>query len=158
MNIAPIARTMHGPDRIKEILLIEDNPGDVKLIQHAFERKGWHANFSHVSDGDAAMCFLNQEREWSNAPTPELIFLDLNLPRKDGRQILKEIRADHRFFQIPVCVLTSSELRDDLDSALRYEANFYFTKPSSFFDYERILHEVEKVLHAHDESDRRDAR
>ncbi len=131
----------------KDLLLIEDNPGDVRLIQFALERLGGDARMFHVSDGDQAIGFLKRTGEWTSAPRPALILLDLNLPRVDGRQILKEIQSDPSLSQIPVFVLSSSDLPDDMAFAERSKiVSRFFTKPASFFDFEKILVQIDQAI------------
>jgi DNA-binding response OmpR family regulator len=135
-----------GSQKVMNILLIEDNPGDVKLIKHAFQRRGWKSQFFQATDGEEGLKFLHRQAPWTEAPRPDLVLLDLNIPKKDGRQILREIKSNASWASIPVFVLTSSELRDDLVSALSHEANYYFTKPASFFEYDFILKKIESLI------------
>ena len=115
--------------RPAEILLIEDNPGDVRLTQEAL-REGKVANrVSVVSDGVEAMAFLRREGPYADAPRPDLILLDLNLPKKDGREVLAEIKADENLKRIPVVVLTTSQAEEDVLKTYNLHANSYITKP-----------------------------
>lgn len=125
-----------------DILLIEDNPGDARLTQEAL-REGRVANrLSHVQDGVEAMTFLRQEGPYADAPRPDLILLDLNLPRKDGREVLAELKADPRLRLIPVVVLTTSEAEEDILRTYELHGNCYITKP---VDLEKFLHIVGMV-------------
>ncbi|HUU31510.1 MAG TPA: response regulator [Phycisphaerae bacterium] len=115
--------------RPAEILLIEDNPGDVRLTQEAL-REGKVANrVSVVSDGVEAMAFLRREGPYADAPRPDLILLDLSLPKKDGREVLAEIKADENLKRIPVVVLTTSQAEEDVLKTYNLHANSYITKP-----------------------------
>jgi chemotaxis family two-component system response regulator Rcp1 len=127
-------------DRAFEILLVEDNPAFVRLTQEAFKRSKIRSNKSVARDGIEAMEFLNRTGEKADAPRPDLIFLDLNLPRKDGREVLAEIKADPDLKRIPVVILTTSnEPRDMLDS-YNLHANCCIVKPSDLEKYfEAIL-------------------
>ena len=97
-----------------EVLLVEDDPGDVLLTVEAFEHNKVNNTLSVVNDGEQAMAFLRREGEYADAPRPDLILLDLNLPRKDGREVLGEIKADDDLRSIPVVVLTTSEADEDI--------------------------------------------
>jgi CheY-like chemotaxis protein len=111
------------------ILLVEDNPGDVRLTREAF-REGQIANRLHVvKDGVSAMEFLYQRGEYEDAPRPDIVLLDLNLPRKNGDEVLEEIRDDPDFDSLPVVILTSSEAQEDVVKSYELQANAYLTKP-----------------------------
>ncbi len=127
-----------------EILLAEDNPGDVKLTRKALE-KGRLANNLHVvNDGVETMEFLRGEGEYEGRPRPDLVLLDLNMPRKSGREVLEELQAFESLRRIPVVVLTSSEAEQDIiDSYDRY-ANAYLTKPVDFEGFVDIIRRIEE--------------
>lgn len=112
-----------------EILLVEDNPGDVRLTEEAFDRGGVLNNLHVVKDGVEAMRYLRCEGEYEGSPQPDLILLDLNLPRKDGEEVLKDIDEDRELRRIPVVVLTSSEAEEDVVKSYELHANAYITKP-----------------------------
>ena len=112
-----------------DILLIEDNPGDVRLTIEGLKEGKILNNLSVVSNGVEALAFLRREGEYVNAPRPELILLDLNLPRKDGREVLAEIKNDNNLKRIPVVILTSSEAEQDIVTSYNLHANGYITKP-----------------------------
>ncbi|WP_128476500.1 response regulator [Halorussus pelagicus] len=112
-----------------EILLVEDNPGDVRLTEEALEQGDVLNNLHVVGDGVEAMSFLRCEGEYEDTPQPDLILLDLNLPRKDGEEVLKEIDEDRELRRIPVVVLTSSEAEEDIARSYELHANAYITKP-----------------------------
>ncbi|HZP15698.1 MAG TPA: response regulator [Nocardioides sp.] len=114
------------------ILLVEDSPSDV-LMTVAALREGRIANEMHtVGDGEAAMDFLRRQGEYADAPRPDLILLDLNLPKKDGREVLEEVKADEAFKTIPVVVLTTSTAEGDILHTYEHHANAYVTKPVGF--------------------------
>jgi CheY-like chemotaxis protein len=125
-----------------EILLVEDNPGDVRLAQEGL-KEGKLRNHLHVaSDGDEAMRFLRKEGPFQEAPHPDLILLDLNLPRKDGREVLAEIKADDGLKRIPVVILTTSGAEEDIVRSYDLHANCYVTKP---VDFDRFIHVVRSI-------------
>ncbi|GAA0662193.1 response regulator [Natronoarchaeum mannanilyticum] len=118
-----------SPADTADILLVEDNPGDVRLTEEAF-REGQIKNTLHVvNDGVEALAFLRQRGEYAEAPRPDIVLLDLNLPRKDGDEVLDEIREDSDLEAIPVVVLTSSEAQEDIVQSYELKANAFLTKP-----------------------------
>ncbi len=112
-----------------EILLVEDNPADVRLTQEALKEEKFFSNLSVVTDGVEAMDFLHRKGKYGAAPRPDLILLDLNLPRKDGREVLEEIKADPDLKVIPVVVLTISKAEEDILRSYKLHANCYISKP-----------------------------
>jgi two-component system, chemotaxis family, response regulator Rcp1 len=112
-----------------EVLLVEDSPGDVRLTKEAFKDAKVHINLHVASDGAKAMIFLKREGEHSNAPRPDLILLDLNLPKKDGREVLVEIKGNQKLKSIPVVILTTSSSEADILRSYQLHANCYITKP-----------------------------
>ena len=112
-----------------EILLVEDNPGDARLTQEALRDGKVYNKLSVVPDGVEAMAYLRREGRYAGARQPDLILLDLNLPKKDGREVLQEIKADERLRRIPVVVLTSSNAEQDVLKSYGLHANCYVTKP-----------------------------
>jgi chemotaxis family two-component system response regulator Rcp1 len=112
-----------------EILLVEDNPGDARLTQEALRDGKVYNNLTVVPDGVEAMAYLRREGQYVGAAQPDLILLDLNLPKKDGREVLQEIKADERLRLIPVVVLTSSNAEQDVLKSYGLHANCYVTKP-----------------------------
>ena len=124
---------------VVDVLLVEDDPGDVVLIREAFEFNKVHNSLHHVSDGVEALDFLHQRGGHGGAPRPDLILLDLNLPRKDGREVLAEIKADRDLRTIPVVVLTTSEAEEDIVRSYDLHANAYVTKP---VDFDRFIEVV----------------
>jgi len=126
-----------------EILLAEDNPGDVRLTRKALE-KGKVLNELHVvNDGVEALQFLRQEGEFADAPRPDLLLLDLNMPRKDGRAVLEAMSEDDSLRRIPVVVLTSSEAEEDIVDSYDRHANAYLTKPVDFDGFVDIVSRIE---------------
>lgn len=125
-----------------EILLVEDNPGDVMLIEEALRESGSDANLSVAKDGEEALAYLNRQGEYADAHLPDLILLDLNLPKKNGYEVLKRIKSDQRLRHIPVIILTTSEAEKDVIDAYELSANCYITKPADlegFFSTMRVI-------------------
>jgi CheY-like chemotaxis protein len=118
-----------------EILLVEDNPGDVRLTEETLGESRVAHSLSVVRDGADAIAFLRCEDSYANAPRPHLILLDLNLPKKDGREVLAEIKSDEHLRLIPVVVLTTSEAEQDVRKAYELHANCYVTKPVELDEY-----------------------
>jgi chemotaxis family two-component system response regulator Rcp1 len=112
-----------------EVLLVEDSPGDVRLTREAFKDAKVHVNLHVAPDGTEAMAFLLREGEHSTAPRPDLILLDLNLPKKDGREVLEEIKKNDNLKTIPVVILTTSASDADILRSYMLHANCYITKP-----------------------------
>ncbi|ELY31037.1 response regulator receiver protein [Natrialba magadii ATCC 43099] len=112
-----------------QILLVEDNPGDVRLTKEAFKQGRIENDLHVVSDGTEALEFLHQRNEYADAPRPDLILLDLNLPRTDGEEVLEELKGDSELRSIPVIVLTSSRAEEDVAKSYELHANAYLTKP-----------------------------
>lgn len=112
-----------------DILLVEDSPGEIRLIQEAFKETGFASHLSIVRDGEQAMAFLRKEGIYADSPRPVFILLDLNLPRKSGREVLAEIKAEKTLRQIPVVVLSTSTSEDDVRHAYDLHANCYIAKP-----------------------------
>ena len=126
-----------------EILLVEDNPGDVRLIQEAIKENKMLNNLSIVWDGVEAMAFLRREDGYADAVRPDLILLDLNLPRKDGREVLAEIKQDPDLKRIPVIVLTTSAAEQDIVRSYNLQANCYITKPVDLDQFIVIVKTIE---------------
>ena len=125
------------------ILLVEDNPGDVRLTKEALKEAKVRNQLFVVEDGVAAMQFLNRENEYTDAPRPDLILLDLNLPRKDGREVLEEIKQDSSLKRIPVVVLTTSQAEEDILRTYNLHANCYVTKPVDLDQFITIVKSIE---------------
>ena len=125
------------------VLLVEDNEDDVELTLEALNNSKLQVKIHVVSDGMTAMTFLRREGEYAGAQRPDLILLDLNLPRMDGREVLKEIREDPELTDIPVVILTTSEDEEDILKAYLLHANCYITKPIDFSQFTRIIKQIE---------------
>ena len=126
-----------------EILLAEDNPGDVDLAREGLEEGKIHNNLHVVDNGEDALAFLRREGKYADMPRPDVIFLDLNLPRKDGREVLEEIKTDGQLKHIPVVVLTSSEAEEDIMKSYQLHANCYISKPVTFAEYVKVVKAIE---------------
>ena len=126
-----------------EILLVEDSPSDAELTVEALRDAKIRNNLSVADDGVQAMQFLRRQGQYENAPRPDLILLDLNLPRKDGREVLAEIKADQTLATIPVVVLTTSTSEQDMLRAQELQADSYITKPVEFMRFLEVVREVE---------------
>jgi chemotaxis family two-component system response regulator Rcp1 len=128
----------------KTILLIEDNRGDVRLIQEALKSTGAQCDIVVVRDGMAAMGYLRQDGEYANAVCPDLILLDLNLPRKDGREVLAEIKADSSLKHIPIIVLTTSRNEEDIFKSYDLHVNCYISKSRNLTQLFQIVRGIEE--------------
>jgi two-component system response regulator len=126
-----------------EILLIEDNPADVRLTQENFKDSKILNHIHVVNDGAEAMAFLHREGKYFDAVRPELIFLDLNLPKKDGREVLKEIKTDDELKNIPVVILTISDDEEDILKSYNLHANCYITKPIGLEQFSKVVKSIE---------------
>ena len=126
-----------------EILLVEDSPGDARLAKEALKDGKVHNNLHHVIDGVEAMRFLRRKEEYLDAPLPDLILLDLNMPKKDGREVLAEIKEDPELKHIPTVVLTTSEAERDLVKSYDLHANAYIVKPVDFDRFIEVIHAME---------------
>jgi chemotaxis family two-component system response regulator Rcp1 len=134
---------MDSDCRQVEILLVEDNPGDVRLTQEAFSEGRLRNNLSVVENGVEAMAFLRQEDKYAMAPRPDIILLDLNLPKKDGREVLAELKRDPHLKRIPVIVLTTSRDEQDVLRVYDMHANCYVTKPVVLDEFIAVVKEIE---------------
>lgn len=126
-----------------EILLVEDSPSDTELTIEALKEGKMRNHLSTVEDGVQAMEFLRRQGAYARAPRPDLVMLDLNLPRKDGREVLAEIKADPGLQAIPIVVLTTSRAEQDVLRAYHLHANCYITKPVDFDQFLRVVHSIE---------------
>ncbi len=132
-----------------EILLVEDNPGDVRLIREGLKDAKVHNRISVVGDGVDALAFLRREGKYSEAPQPDLILLDLNLPKMNGREVLSVIKHDEALHNIPVVVVTSSEADQDIVESYNLHANCYVTKPvdlEQFFSIVKAIRDFWLVI------------
>ena len=128
--------------KVVEILMVEDNASDARLAEETLKDSKVHNNLYHVKDGVEAMHFLHRQGEYADAPHPDLILLDLNLPRKDGREVLAEIKEDPELRLVPVVVLTTSEAERDLVRTYDLHANAYVVKP---LDLNRFIEVVQAI-------------
>ncbi len=126
-----------------DILLVEDNPGDARLAKEALFDSKLKNNLFIVVDGVEAMRFLGKEGEYAKMPTPDLILLDLNLPKKDGRQVLKEIKEDENYKRIPVVILTMSRAEEDVLASYNLHANCFISKPIDLNQFLKVVHSIE---------------
>ena len=126
------------------ILLIEDSPADVRLTREALKEAKVLNALHVVQDGVAALAFLRRQGQYAGSPCPDLILLDLNLPRKDGREVLAEIKADRELMRIPVVVLTTSRAEEDVVRTYNLHANAYITKPVDLKQFLDVIHAIEQ--------------
>lgn len=134
---------MHVHGSAIEILLVEDSEGDARLAREAMRDSKIANNLHHVTDGEQAMQFLRREGSFRDAPRPDLILLDLNLPRKDGREVLAEIKTDDHLKRIPVVVLSVSGADEDILKSYNLHANCYICKPLDLRQFLRVVHAIE---------------
>jgi two-component system, chemotaxis family, response regulator Rcp1 len=127
-----------------EILLVEDNPGDARLTREAFSQGTVQTNMHHARDGEQAIAFLRRQGGYQNAPTPDLVILDLNLPRRGGREVLEDIKTDPGLRQIPVIILTSSQAQEDVLHSYRLHANCFITKHGDLETLIHVAHSIEE--------------
>jgi two-component system response regulator len=126
-----------------EILLVEDNSGDARLAREALRDAKVRNNLTWISDGAEALSFLRRQGKYGAAPRPDLILLDLNLPRKDGREVLTEIKGDDKLKRIPVVILTTSQAEEDVLRAYHLNANCYITKPVDLEQFMKVVKTIE---------------
>ena len=127
-----------------KILLVEDQPADVRLTEEVL-KQGKVANELYVAeDGEKAMKFLRQEGEYDGSPRPDLVILDLNLPRMDGKEVLQAIKGDPAFLKIPVLILTTSAAEQDILDAYRHHVNAYITKPIDLDEFVRVVSSIDQ--------------
>lgn len=129
--------------QIINILLVEDNPGDIRLTQEVLKEGKIRNSLSIVTDGEEAISFLKKVGQYRDAITPDLILLDLNLPKKDGREVLIEIKGDPKLVSIPVIVLTTSDAEKDIISTYANHANAFITKPVDFNQFITVIRAIE---------------
>jgi CheY-like chemotaxis protein len=126
-----------------EILLVEDNEGDIGLIEEVFEEAKIRNSLHVAEDGEEAMLYLRRKGKFSGSARPDIILLDLNLPNKDGREVLREIKEDENLHNIPVIVLTTSNAEKDILGAYGFRANAYITKPLDFDQFIKVVGSIE---------------
>ena len=130
--------------RLVEILLVEDSPADVLMTREAFQQAKLMNNLHVAEDGVQALQFLHREGEFASSPRPELILLDLNLPRKNGQDVLAEIKADPELKTIPVVILTTSQAEQDILEAYDLHANCYIVKPVGFENFVKAMNSIQR--------------
>ncbi|SEG98909.1 Response regulator receiver domain-containing protein [Nonomuraea solani] len=126
-----------------EVLLVEDDQGDILLTKEAFDLNKVRNRLHIVNDGEQAMAFLQREEGFADAPRPDLILLDLNLPRMGGMEVLREVKADATLRTIPVVILTTSEAEEDILHSYRLHANAYVSKPVDFEQFIRVVRQID---------------
>jgi CheY-like chemotaxis protein len=129
-----------------ELLLVEDDPGDTLMIKEALEHNKVRNNLHCVTDGVEAMEFMRQQGQFADAPRPDLLLLDLNLPRKDGREVLAEVKADPDLRTIPIVVLTTSKAEEDILRSYQLHANAYVTKPVDFPQFIEVVRQIDEFF------------
>lgn len=129
-------------EQVVKILLVEDSIGDIRLTQEVFKEGKLNNELYTVKDGEEATSFLHKKGPYANSPRPDLILLDLNLPKKDGREVLKEIKSDKDLARIPVVVLTTSKAEEDIERTYDLHANCYITKP---IDIDQFIHVAKSI-------------
>jgi CheY-like chemotaxis protein len=127
-----------------EILLVEDNPGDARLTREALSLSKVRNHLHRAVDGEEAMAFLRREGAFADAPTPDLVLLDLNLPRRDGREVLEDMKNDPTLKHIPVVILTSSQAEEDILRSYRLHANCFITKPVDLEQLTKVVQGIEQ--------------
>jgi CheY-like chemotaxis protein len=128
--------------RAAEILLAEDNENDVELTRQGFKKTELLLNLHHVKDGEECLAFLRKQGKYSNAPTPDLVLLDLNMPRMDGREVLAEMVADKDLTSIPVVVLTTSANEEEVLNMYKLRCSSYIVKPVDFEQFLRVIRSI----------------
>jgi CheY-like chemotaxis protein len=130
-------------DKVTNILLVEDNPADARLIEEVFKDTNLKNEIYIVKDGVDAMNFLNKKKGYSDVPKPQIILLDLNLPRKDGREVLKEVKDNEDLKRIPIVILTTSSAGEDVKKTYNNHANCFITKPVDFDQFLKVINAIE---------------
>ena len=135
--------TERGGLELVDVLLVEDDPGDVLMTREAFEHYQIRNNLYVVGDGEQAMNFLRKTGDYAEVPTPGLILLDLNLPRRNGLEVLAELKADDNLLSIPVVVLTTSQAQEDILRSYALHANAYISKPVDFEKFVGVIGQID---------------
>jgi CheY-like chemotaxis protein len=130
-------------DRPIEVLLVEDNPGDIELTTLALAESNLSVNLSVVENGEAALTFLYRQQGYANAPQPDLVLLDLNLPKLSGHEVLASIKFDEKLRRIPIVILTTSIAEEDIINAYDRHANCYIQKPATFSQFTQVIQSIE---------------
>ena len=129
-----------------EVLLVEDDPGDVLMTQEAFHDYKISNNLNVVNNGEDAIAYLRKEGAFADATTPDLVLLDLNLPRRDGREVLREVKSDPELRRIPIVVLTTSDAEDDVLGSYQLHANAYVRKPVDFEQFVAAIRAIDEFF------------
>lgn len=129
-----------------EILLVEDDPGDVLIAKEALEQSKLANNLHVAVNGEEALAFLRHDGEFADQPKPDLVLLDLNLPRRDGREVLAEVKADPELRRIPVVILTTSQAEEDIIKSYDLHANAYVTKPVDFAQFVKVVQQIDEFF------------
>ena len=129
-----------------EILLVEDDPGDVLIAREALEQSKLVNNLHVAENGEEALAFLRNEGDYADSPKPDLVLLDLNLPRRDGREVLGEVKADPDLRRIPVVILTTSQAEEDIIKSYDLHANAYVTKPVDFAQFVQVVQQIDEFF------------
>ncbi len=129
-------------DSEAEVLLVDDNLGDIDLTSEVLAKSKWHFHLTAVNDGEDAISFLRRRGKYEEAPVPDLIVLDLNLPRKDGRSVLAEVKTDPVLARIPVVIFTTSHASADITRCYELGANCYLRKPGNLADFVALVHSM----------------
>jgi two-component system, chemotaxis family, response regulator Rcp1 len=137
-----------SPSRPVQILIVEDNPADARLVREVMRDSKVLNEIHWVPDGVEALAFLRRQGKYANAPRPNLIFLDLNMPRKDGREVLHDVKADDALKRIPIVVMTSSQAEEDVARAYDQHANCYVRKPIDFEQFHSVVKTLENFWFA----------
>ena len=135
-------KVLGGDGRVVEVLLVEDSPGDVRLTREAFREASLSVRLHVAQDGVEAMAFLRREGPHSHSPRPDLILLDLNLPKMDGRQVLAQIKQDQGLKTIPTVILTTSDAEADIERSYQLRANAYLSKPVQLDEFEGLVRSI----------------
>ena len=133
----------HAQSALIEVLLVEDSPGDVRLTREALKDAKMHISLNVVPDGTEAMAYLRREKNYAQASRPDLILLDLNLPKKDGRDVLREIKESDELKSIPVVILTTSASPADVEHSYKLHANCYITKPVDLRGFIKVVQSID---------------
>lgn len=131
--------------RTKSVLLVEDRPADVRLVLEALRANNINNSLSVVSNGEDAISFLRQTGNFGGAPRPDIIFLDLKIPRKSGLEVLREIKEDKDLYTIPVIVLSTSDAETDINRSYQYHANCYIIKPFKISDFIEVVKHIDMI-------------
>jgi len=134
-----MSRPLLTRGRLAEVLLVDDNDDDVELTRIAFRRARLGLNMHRAANGEECMAFLRKEGAYAMVPTPDIVLLDLNMPRMDGREVLREIVADERLRHLPVVVLTTSDAESDVLASYRLRCNSYIVKPVGFENFAEVV-------------------